>query len=219
MQEYRGEFEVHVTVGLPEQDGWGSFHSWCTLHHCKSVHIILASGEHAEQPMATWRRSGATLPAVLSEARQIAAELQNDGFPPVRIKVEASTLNQNVPQSDEEAIGHATSNYFEHHVKLLRNRAAPCDGLMRACGKRFAHLSRNAWRERSQGKEERFVTLRSHRVGKGSSDRQLRELLDLLNAIGEQVIEVESEYCVYDSNLDLDRGWLPSEMPSHRGSW
>jgi hypothetical protein len=209
MQEYRGEFEVHVTVGLPDQGGWGRFHSWCTLHDCKSVHIVLARGEHIEQPMATWRRSGTTLPAVLSDARHLAAELQNDGFRVVRIKVEASTLNQDVPESDEEASGHPTSNYFEHHVKLLRIRAAPCDGLMRVCVERFAHLSRNAWREQGQGKEERFVTLRSHRVGKGPSDRQLQELLDSLNAIGEQVIEVESEYCVYDSNLDLDRGWLP----------
>jgi hypothetical protein len=161
--------------------------------------------------MATWRRSEASLTAVLAEARVIATELQEAAFPVVRVKVEADTLNQEVPQFDEETIGHAASNYFEHHVKLLRDLTAPSDQLLRVCVEQHAHLSRNSWRELSQGKEERFVTSRYYRVGSASSRGRLQQLLDSLNELGEQVIEVESEYCVYDSNLDLDRGWLSLE--------
>lgn len=217
MQEYRGEFEVHVTVGLSDLGGRERFQSWCRLYACKPVHIVLARGEHAEQPMATWRRSGASLPVVLSEARLIAATLAKDDFPTVRIKVEVSTENEDVPSSDAEASKHSASNYFEHHVKLLRDETAPNDELLRVCGERSAHLSRNAWRDQGNGKEERFVTLRSYGVGSAASDLQLRQLLELLQAISEQVIEVESEYCVYDSNLDLDRGWLLAETPAFPG--
>jgi hypothetical protein len=180
------------------------------------VHIILARGEHVDQPMATWRRSRTSLPAVLSEARLTKDELQNAGFPVVRLKVEAAPSNQGIPQTDEKAGEHPESNYFEHHVKLLRKREAPRDRLLEVCRERSAHLSYNAWQEWGPGLEERFVTLRTYRSGRQSSDRRLRELLDSLKCIGERVIEVESEYCVYDSNLDLDRGWLPPEMPLHR---
>jgi hypothetical protein len=208
MHEYPGEFEVHMTVGLSGQRRLECFQDWCRVHQCKCVHILLARGEHVDQPMATWRRSHASLTVVLAEARHIASELQKASFFVVRVKVEADMLNQNVPQLDEDAIEHPASNYFEHHIKLLRDRAAPCDRLLEVCVERHAHLSRNAWREPDQGKEERFVTSRYYRVGRASSDRQLRQLLGSLNEIDEQVIEVESEYCVYDSNLDLDRGWL-----------
>jgi hypothetical protein len=214
MREYPGEFEVHVTARLTDQGGWERFHGWCTLHQFKSVHIVLARGEHADQPMATWWRSRTRLTPVLAEAQLIAAELQSSGFPVVRVKVEAGLLNEDVPQSDEDAGDHAASNYFEHHVKLLRERTASSDRLLHVCEDQQVHLSRNAWRDRGQEHEERFVTLRSYRVGKASTDRRLRKLLNALNEIGEQVIEVESEYSVYDSNLDLDRGWLPSEMPA-----
>jgi hypothetical protein len=212
MREYRGEFEVHMTVGLPGQGGGDRFQDWCLIHKCKCVRIILARGEHVDQPMATWRRSQASLTAVLAEARVMATELQKAAFPVVRVKVEADTRNQDVPQFDEEASGHAASNYFEHHVKLLRDLTAPCDRLLQVCVEQHAHLSRNSWREFSQGKEERFVTSRDYRVGNESSRRRLRQLLDSLNELDEQVIDVESEYCVYDSNLDLDRGWLGLEM-------
>ena len=198
MHEYNGEFEVHVTVGLAEEGGWERFQAWCRLHQCKSVHIVLARGAQIDQPMATWRRSRTSLPAVLADARPVAAELQKAGFPVVRIKVEAATINQQIPRADEDARGHTASNDFEYHVKLLRGRSAPCDRLLKVCSEQHAHLSRNALRERSEEQEERFVTLRCHGVGKASSDRRLQQLLASLDAIGEQVIEVESEYCVYD---------------------
>jgi hypothetical protein len=212
MREYRGEFEVHITVGLPDRGGRDRFLDWCRIHDFKFVHIILDRGDHIDQPMATWRRSQASLTTVLAEARVIATELQKIAFSVIRVKVEVDTLNQDVPQFDEEAIGHAASNYFEHHVKLLRDRPAPCDRLLRVCVEQQAHLSRNSWREPSQGKEERFVTSRYYRVGSASSRSQLQQLLECLNELGEQVIDVESEYCVYDTNLDLDRGWLGLEM-------
>lgn len=208
MKEYHGEFEVHLTVGISGSGGGERFQDWCTAHKCKYVQIILARGEHVEQPMATWRRSHADFTTVLAEARLIAADLQNAAFPVVRVKVEADTFNRDVPELDEEAAGHAATNYFEHHIKLLRDRTAPADRLLRFCFDHGVHLSRNARRDLGHGKEERFVTARDYHIGSASSRRRLQRLLDSLDELGEQVIDVESEYCIYDSNLDLDRGWL-----------
>jgi hypothetical protein len=107
LRAYHGEFEVHMTVGLPGQGGRDQFLDWCRIQYCKFVHIVLVRGDHVDQPMATWRRSQASLTDVLAEARAMATELEEAAFSVVRVKVEADTLNQDVPQLDEEAIGHA----------------------------------------------------------------------------------------------------------------
>lgn len=206
MRNYRGEFEVHVTVRVSGTK-LAEFRAWCQTRECKCAGIVLARGDHVEQPMATWRRSNAILSEVIGEARQRAAELEHAELPVVRVKVEADPHNDEVPEHDPDDSG----NYFEHHVKLIRDAAANVEPLLQACVKHGAHLSRNAWRQAAHGQEERFVTLRCHRVGRLSSELQLQQLLAVLREIGEQIIDIESEYSVYDSNLDLDAGWL-----SHR---
>jgi hypothetical protein len=204
MKDYAGEFEVHVTVRPPNEAALEQFRSWCRVHDCKCIRIVLARGEHVEQPMATWRRSATTFPAVLAEARSMVGEL-----PVVRVKVEAAPENQGVPQSDADAAAEDAANYFEHHVKLLRQAEADREALLQTCVALGTHLSRNAWRENESGIEERFVTMRNYRVGRLTAEERLESLLAALAGLGEKVIEVESEYTVYDSNVQLDAGWLP----------
>ena len=211
MHRYRGEFEVHLTV---RADGTlDAFRTWCDTERCKCARIVLARGEQVEQPMATWRRDDAELPDVLAEALRRADDLGRAGFAVARVKVEAAPFNEEVPATDEAAALQPPGNYFEHHVKLLRAAGAGREGLLQACHDHGAHLSRNAWREPAGGFEERFVTLRSYRIGRPASEQQLRRLLAALEGAGEQVVEVESEYIVYDSNLALDAGWLPRDEP------
>ena len=208
MRHYCGDFEVHLTVLAPDKPRLVRFQEWCRIREYKCVWIVLARGEHVEQPMATWRRRDTNLTRVLEEAEHHARELKRDAIPVVRVKVEAAPHNDEIPLVDADALAHPVGNYFEHHVKLLRDKTAPCEALVRVCQRFGAHLSRNAFREAGAGQEERFVTIRSYSVGWVSSEQQLRQLLVVLKGIGEQIIEYESEYCVYDSNLRLDAGWL-----------
>lgn len=208
MREYRGDFEVHLTVHAADEAALERFRAWCEERAFKCVRIVLSRGVHVEQPMATWRRRTTVLPAVVKEAEQSAADARHAGLPAVRVKVEAAPHNEEVPVRDNDAALHDARNYFEHHVKLLRTLGTPRDALSRTCEAHGAHLSRNAFRQAADGKEERFVTLRSYGVGSNTSHGQLRRLLTALAALNEQVLEQESEYCVYDSNIDLDAGWL-----------
>ena len=209
MLDYRGDFEVHLTVQPASDAEFRSFQDWCDTRNCKCVFIVLARGDHPEQPMATWRRSGTALPLVVAEANQAAAELDRAAITVVRVKIEANPFNEDVPVEDAEAAPLPGDNYFEHHIKLLRDPAAGSEPLLQTALEHGAHLSRNAWRRLSQEREERFVTLRCHQVGRNSSDRLLEKLLAALRNAGEQIIETESEYSVYDTNVPLDRGWLP----------
>lgn len=212
MIDYAGEFEVHVTVRAANAEALDRFRSWCLEHACKCVHIVLARGEHVDQPMATWRRGATTLPKVLVEAQQRTDDLARAAIAVVRVKIEAAADNEGVPQTDVDVADLHSANYFEHHVKLLRNAAAERELLVQTCTERGAHLSRNARRDNIRGQEVRFVTMRCYRVGRATAEQQLKCLLVELTSLGENIIEVESEYTVYDSNMRLDAGWLPQAM-------
>lgn len=215
MCDYRGNFEVHLTVRTAGR--FDDFRNWCVAEQCKCVWIVLDRGIEVQQPMATWRRGCTVLPAVIAEAHQRAGALEQAGFEVVRVKIEADPANEQVPTTDEAARLEPSSHYFEHHIKLRRNVSAGREMLLQACLEHSAHLSRNAWRQPVNGVEERFVTLRSFAVGRSTSEEQLRRLLVALEAKGEEVTEVESEFAVYDSNLALDNGWLLDNAPSLQG--
>ncbi|MFO0974868.1 MAG: hypothetical protein U0996_00650 [Planctomycetaceae bacterium] len=208
MKDYRGNFEVHITVEV--SGSHAPLHEWCVANDCKCVFIVLARGTHPQQPMVSWRRGTVTLPAVLQEANSRAQELQQSGFLPIRLKIEADPDNEGIPLSDEDASNEPLGNYFEHHIKLRRQITADHGNLLTLCLDHGAHLSRNAFRITAGGIEERFVTLRSHGIGCCQSHRRLEELRSSLEAAGEHIVEVESEYAVYDSNIALDDGWLRS---------
>lgn len=209
LHDYRGNFEVHLTVSAVGT--MDVFRAWCEVERCKCTHIVLARGVQVEQPMATWRHDDTVLPDVLAEATDRAQDLQLAGFVVRRLKIEADPANEDVPITDADALLRPSGNYFEHHIKLKRDVAAGRELLLRGCLDHGAHLSRNAWREPVEGFEERFVTLRSYRMGRLTSEQRLQRLLATLAEIGEQIIDVESEYAVYDSNLALDAGWLPDD--------
>jgi hypothetical protein len=211
MHNYRGNFEVHLTVHAV--GALDVFRAWCEVQRCKCVRIVLARGVQVEQPMATWRRDDTVLPHVLAEATERAQDLELARFAVVRVTIEADPSNDDVPATDDAALLQPSGNYFEHHVKLRREAAAGRELLLRVCLHHAAHLSRNAWHKPAEGFEERFVTLRSYRMGRSASEQRLHRLLAALEGAGEQIIDVESEYTVHDSNLALDAGWLPHDAP------
>jgi hypothetical protein len=206
----RGEFEVHLTASAADAVTLTRFRDWCVGKRFKCVHIVLARGDSVSQPMATWRRGDATLAGVVAEAHGRAAEVAAGGIPVTRVKVEAAPGNPGVPATDADP--HAPGCYFEHHAKLLRDADDTRDRLLEVCERFGAHLSRNAFKVAPAGREERFVTLRCHRVGRATAAARFTALLTALAAVGETVVDSESEYCVHDTNLTLDAGWLP-EVP------
>jgi hypothetical protein len=91
--------------------------------------------------------------------------------------------------------------YYEWHGKI---GYVPGEALSRVCEKHGVHLSRNALK--GEG-ETRFVTLREY-GGREVFEMRVRELVADLGREGWPVIKEVSEFCVYDSNVLLDKGWL-----------
>jgi hypothetical protein len=136
--------------------------------------------------------------------------MRAEAFPPHRVKIEAAPWNQGVPEQDSDAVD---ERYFEHHVKLLLPdaTAGTLVALARLLQPHQARLSTNARRQRADGRHERFVTQRCHRAGRITAKARLERLLAALSE--HEILEVEEEYVVLDSNLELDRGWLEETRP------
>lgn len=197
---FDGEFEVHLTVAC---GGAAALRSFAAAQGLKCLHIELARGASAFQPMLSWRDRGA-LARQCARAEAVAAQLRAQGLTPVRIKIEAAPGNRDVPQDDAQA---TAGRYFESHIKLLLDAGADLAALAERVRGHRAHLSRNALRRREDGLDERFVTQRSL-GGLRRAQAELRALLAVLDEAGLRRLGVETEYVVYDDNLAVDDGWI-----------
>lgn len=225
--EYFGELETHVTVRLSDPAEVEKLRAWGAARGLKCVHIVLDAGRTPSQPMLTRRRRGQASEE-RAWAEELACALASEGFQATRIKVEAAPWCAGVPQSDAEAVADRPPEAcFEHHLKLLLEPEAELGPLENLTRSRGAHLSRNALKTRSDGRTERFVTQRCYAVGRPAAARRLAELQAELEALfaadpsrDRRILDVEEEYVVYDSRLDLDSGWLEfdAESPSPSAS-
>jgi hypothetical protein len=157
-----------------------------------------------------------TLAAQHEAASRLTAELADAGFRVTRVKVEAAPWTRGVPQSDAQARDLGPGFYFEHHVKLVCSGSP--DELARLAElvvPHRAHLSWNARRVRADGRAERFVTQRCFGVGDASADAALLDLRTALVADGREILSVEREFVVYDSDASLDAGWIEGEWQAN----
>jgi len=208
--QFDGQFETHVTVHADDAAGVTALRNWAASRGLKFHHIVLDHGQTPSQPMVTRTASG-TLPGQLAEAKRLARELADAGFPVRRVKVEAAPGNRDVPANDDEATRHV-GRYFEHHVKLALPAGIDLVGLAELAGGHGARLSRNARRDRDDGTSERFVTQRCCGVGWATARREFDGLRTALAAAGYVAMKVEQEYVVADSNLGDDAGWLDGTL-------
>ncbi|WP_416971775.1 hypothetical protein [Streptomyces sp. 4F14] len=184
-------YETHLTVDRPDLE---RLRAWAGAAGLKLTVIELARGRTPLQPMLTLR--GDTYAAQRARAREVAGTLRAAGFVPVRVKVET------VPWAPEVPNGPCgDGRYFEHHVKLRLAEGTGLGELAALVVPFGAHLSRNVRRE-----GERFVTQRCRGTDADGARLALGKLLDAL--AGRDVLSVEREFVLYDSDESLDEGWL-----------
>ena len=212
---YFGEFETHLTVGQTDAEGLVRLQDFGKSRGLKCLHIILDQGQTTSQPMLT-RRGHGDLQEQLQLARKVGQELNELGFHLNRIKLEAAPFNQGVPQSDQAATTVSPPLYFEHHLKLLLDANVDLQYLRELAMRHSAHVSRNALRVRADGLQERFVTQRFWSIGATSAHQHCVALTSELVARGLEVLETEEEFVVYDSNLELDAGWIAAPHALNR---
>ncbi|MBA4190302.1 MAG: hypothetical protein C0467_20135 [Planctomycetaceae bacterium] len=207
MVEFEGEFETHITIRVAEPGDINTLQAWAERRQLTFHHIILERGQTPSQPMIG-RRGRGRLSGELIAAADLNRRLHAEGFCVSRVKIEAAPGNGDVPNTDAEALDRHSGRYFEHHVKLVLDPETDVPGLANVAIAHSAHLSRNARRVRTDGRQERFVTQRCHAVGRQTASKRLDALLATLLTGGHYVLSVEKEFVVYDSDPSVDTGWL-----------
>ncbi|MFJ4814077.1 hypothetical protein [Streptomyces sp. NPDC088801] len=193
-------YESHVTVRCAGPGESARLRRWAAASGFKLTHIVLARGRMRDQPMLTLSGS----PSYACESarvRRVAERLRADGFDPVRVKIESSPRAPEVPRRPCD-----DRRYFEHHVKLRLAADTDLAALAARVVPHGAHLSWNARRVRAGAWHERFVTQRCRGVDAEGAGRELERLLTELG--GYEVLGVEREFVLYDSDVSVDDGWL-----------
>lgn len=193
----RRQFETHLSIDASNRIAIDAAREWAHQSDLKWTEIELSRGVHRSQPMITFWGNG-TLESQHDAASQIASSL-------VRLDVRVVRLKHEVDVSPSDMAG--LGQYFECHVKLPLTTAADWQTLACAAETHHAHISRNARRVRDEGTEERFLTQRSYACHGREAQQRERALVDALISHGLKIIEVESEFVVFDSNISLDAGW------------
>ncbi|MDY6901911.1 MAG: hypothetical protein SWZ49_28135 [Cyanobacteriota bacterium] len=204
---YKGTFEAHVTIKPVNSELKHKFSLLCQKLKVKCVLIELPKGVTRSQLMtASYHHGG--FKDVLQQINQIAQNIVNAEFEVTRIKIEAMVSNQDIPIYDVEAQKLPKSNYFEFHVKAILSASDNLEVLRKYCLQHDAHLSKNAFKKLLNGKQKRFITMRMYGVGYKSAQAQFDNLMKYLKAKGFKLSQQQREYTVYDSNLNLDAGWV-----------
>lgn len=196
-----GYFEAHVTVKPCDVE---AFAATCARLKVKCLHIVMpeTTAQH-EQPMTGSYHLG-TLSQAREQVLELARALVRDGFEVTRMKLEATGRAFGAPESDAAASALPMDVYFEHHATVLLPPGFDEAALLARCRAHGGYVSRNL----RKGAEERFVTVRSYRVGRATADERFERVLDELRALGVPLKNRAREYAVFDSAPAIDQGWM-----------
>lgn len=207
---FAGDFESHVTVRCDEPE-LARLETWAVgAEGVKLTHIVLGRGRVASQPMLTITGSG-TLADQHARTGELERRLEAAGFTPVRTKIEASPWTAGVPQDRAQAGKSGPARYFEHHVKVRLPPGFDWRALADVAIPHGAHVSWNARRVFGDGGQDRFVTQRCHGVGNDEARERVDELCAALRESGE-IVSVEREFVVFDSDASVDDGWIEERV-------
>lgn len=143
---------------------------------------------------------------MLRDAQKLA-----ESFEVIRLKLEAMAWNPGVPVTDEDSRALPEGHYFEFHIKIdapvsrendeiLKSLAAE---LTKELGVKIPFSCNNMG-----NKNQRFLNVRTYNMGSASSERLVNQVSDSLAKRGFLVGKIIKEFIVFDTNKELDRGWL-----------
>jgi hypothetical protein len=191
-------FELHLTVSPLSTENLSIFCECCQSLGAKPLLIELAKGIHQEQPMLSKVVQTNSLDNALLMAKDLTKDLGKYDFTVKRVKIE-------IPISAKPYLSMVStpqfSPYFEWHGKITINRLHL---LLQICQQYSTHLSKNALKEETHS---RFITLRE--FGEEATFRQrTNEFMAVLSQNEFTLLKTQYEYCIYDTNVMLDKGWL-----------
>ena len=191
-------FEVHITTPDLREKEISSFESFCKNIQAKPILIELSQGDTYRQPMIS-KVFRCELPEEIhQEIDQLVNQFKIASYPVKRVKIEVPL---EIEKEGAATFPESDKKYFEWHGKVFLERE---EILKTLCQKHDAHLSKNALK---RDNKSRFITIRDYKQA-DSIRQRVAALKGDLHKQGWALSKEEFEYCVYDSNEALDKGWI-----------
>ncbi|MEO1517452.1 MAG: hypothetical protein AAFV95_20685 [Bacteroidota bacterium] len=192
------KIEVHITCQQMTTDEIGAFESFCQSVDAKPIVILLPKGEHTQQPMISKIINCDSKEALAKKTRQLKNQFDTNGYEIVRVKMEVAPWDRD---KAEHLFETGPDNYYEWHGRVQLEKEETIRAIVKQLG---GHLSRNALKRDPKAK---LITIREY----GSEEMiksRIHHLKTGLQQHGIEFAKEELEYCVYDSNVNLDKGWI-----------
>lgn len=184
------EFQIHITV-KPLFDDWkNSFLNLCDKVNVKPVLIKLPNGKYPEQTMFTYLVKEDLLDKAKDKVNKICEFFIENKFEVIRKKIEIS------PEENYNYISEC--NYYEWHCKVVDTNL---EHFQNICKDLNAYVSKN-----NLESGQRFITIRGYNREEFYKNTDKVRFVLLENSI--IIVKEKFEYCIYDSLLELDDGWV-----------
>lgn len=191
-------FEIHITTEDLSEKEVEKFEGFCQTIEAKPIVIELSKGVHFQQPMISKVFRCTEGNEIHAKIDQLTKQFTTANYPVSRVKIEVPL------EIEEQAKGIFAAHektYFEWHGKLEIQDLQQVKNL---CAQHDAHLSKNSLKKNPKSK---FITIRDFQ----SADSIRKRVADLkkdMNGKGWHFEKEEFEYCIFDSNESLDKGWI-----------
>lgn len=199
-----GPFELHVVIEVADEPllqrwllGVGKGYQlinpkltgFCAFYGEHPIHLMLSCFIASPQEY-------------VSTTNAVVVSIRECGIRILRVKLESNLHAKGVPRTVNG------NEYYEVHIKVpITDGLVQWDALAKLCRPFDAHLFINN-RSKSQGTHA-IVTVRRHNTTYETSDAHFTGLVGTIASTGQfPVTSVRAEYSFYDTNTELDRGWL-----------
>jgi NTP pyrophosphatase (non-canonical NTP hydrolase) len=196
-------FEIHVTVQTSYAADLERFKEVCNMLKVKATVLELQDQHGKPQGVEVMTSSvhKGTNSSVLEELEREVHELQQAGFTILRQKLE--TMPQH-PAAPSILNGRLMPKdcYFESHLEVVPGEVMNYRILEWVLNKYQAQYSKNAKKDRV------IITYRESDFPYEPFMNQLEELKVDLQTVGFDIIEEQTEFSIYDTNVLHDEAWI-----------
>lgn len=217
----KGLFEIHITVDHLANRGFYNLFNYVSKQadqgSMKLIFAVAKDGEHKDQYMISKFKNG-TMDEVIERADQIKREMESVGISILRVKVESMAFNEGVPSTEDDYktfLNNRTnccgSVYFEFHAKLKVNSLEKIEKIIKQISDKYYDLIsvKVALSFNICGSKQPLLTIRIYHHGRNIALEYKDKILEEIKENGYHITDaIQQEFSVYDSNDDLDKGWL-----------
>lgn len=192
------QVEVHITTGEIQQEAIESFIDFCGRIDAKPIIIELPAGEVLQHPMISKRVEAADRAALNGIIDGLKAAFSDAGYAVTRVKLEVYSQHA---QEAQQFFPEYKGGYYEWHGKVFSD---DLDEVYKVAGRSNVHVSRNGLKGIAN---RRILTIRDTHTEQAFTNR-ISQAKRSFRWAGIEIVDEELEYCIFDSNKSIDKGWI-----------